>query len=69
MKIPICISCKTPLKIREGYARFRCMCDEDVRIIPIKCIGEHAHIKHLDINEASDFFIERFLTTSQNLVK
>ena len=69
MKIPICISCQIPLKIKNGFARFRCMCDEDIRMIPLEYLGKHSDIKYLDINEAKELFLHSFLTTSQNLVE
>jgi hypothetical protein len=30
-----CSQCQTETKIKFGYVYMRCMCDEDVRIIPL----------------------------------
>ena len=52
MKNIICIICNTPLKIRGKYACFKCMCDEDIRIIPLEDIEYYPQI-HLLNNKSS----------------
>jgi hypothetical protein len=69
MKIPICNICNIPLRIRDGYVGFRCMCDEDIRIIPYEYISKCKQIKILDKNdEISELFISSFLTMSKKCV-
>ena len=52
MKIPVCSNCETPLARKTRHLAFRCMCDEDIRIIPFELDWEeHSHIKYLSILE------------------
>ena len=75
MKIPICVYCKLPLKVQGKYARFRCMCDEEIRYINIENICYNSLIECVDIypynkniEKWSRLFIKDFLTISENLV-
>ncbi len=66
-QIPICISCNVPLKIKNGYARFRCMCDEEIRMIHVNCLFNNPCIKNIDVEDdgiLSELFIKDFLTNS-----
>lgn len=48
MKIPVCVTCETPLAKKHNYLAFRCMCDEDVRTLHLEIDCEnHSHIKYL----------------------
>lgn len=50
MKIPICSMCDTPLIKKNSYLAFKCMCDDEVRIIPLEFDWkECSHIKYLSI--------------------
>jgi hypothetical protein len=70
MKNPICITCETPLKIKRKNVHFRCMCDDEVRIVPLELAETHTHIRYLDDeNAVSRLFIKEFLTTSIQLVE
>ena len=48
--IPVCSACETPVKVNQNYLAFRCMCDDEVRIIPTEFDWENSfRIKYLSI--------------------
>ena len=50
--IPVCSDCETPVKINRTHLVFRCMCDDEIRIIPIEFDWENSsRIKYLSISE------------------
>lgn len=50
MKVPVCSYCDTPLIKRNSYLAFKCMCDDEVRIVPFD-VEFHTNIKYLSILE------------------
>jgi len=51
MKIPVCAMCNTPLIKQKYYFAFKCMCDEDVRmILNIDLDNFYLNVKYLNID-------------------
>lgn len=70
MKTPACKVCRIPLKPRGNKLIFKCMCDEDLRILSCDNICDYdSHITYLSENELSGHFIKTVLTYSVEMVK
>jgi hypothetical protein len=71
--IPVCNCCGLPLRMRGKYAKFRCLCDEDIRTIVLNDPIKSENVEYLIVSEhqksLSDLFIKGFLTSSSELVK
>lgn len=67
-KLLVCHYCKVPLKIIGHNARFRCMCDDDVRAICLNDENNTQNVEYLLVSEhersLSELFIKEFLTSS-----
>lgn len=72
MKIPICLICKTPLRIKGGIAKFRCMCDEEIRNLFIEELSYNESIICLDSKTdeiiISEVFLKDWLTISKKMI-
>ena len=72
MKIPICLVCKTPLKIKGKFAKFRCMCDGETRSLPIDDFQDNEFVIYIDSdideNIVSEVFLKDWLTISKKLI-
>jgi hypothetical protein len=72
MKIPICLICKTPLKIKGTFAKFRCMCDEEIRSLFVEGFHDNELIicldSKIDENIVSEVFLKDWLTISKKLI-
>ena len=73
MPIPICITCSSPLKIKGKIAKFRCMCDDDIRTIPLEIVYHHPHVINLchekDAEKLSGLLIKEVLTISEKTIE
>lgn len=70
MKIPACKICRTPLKPRGNKLMFKCMCDEDLRILLCNNVHNYeSNITYLSEDELSRHFIKTVLTYSVEMVR
>lgn len=66
--------CRIPLRVKGELLKFRCMCDDDVRMLMRETVcDDNEHVAYLSVvehrNEISDLFIKVVLTSSKELVK
>jgi hypothetical protein len=40
MEMLACIYCETPLVIRQNHAYFKCLCDEEIRTVPLGSLAD-----------------------------
>lgn len=67
--IPVCSICETPVKVNKSYLAFRCMCDDEIRTIPVDFDWENSfRIKYLSmINQENIPAYEKYCEQSNRI--